>query len=40
MVGDWKNHNVNAICSMKYADPLTGFLTHKSVPCKVTKIKD
>lgn len=38
MAGDWKNHNVNAICSMKYADPLTGFLTHKSVPCKVTKI--
>ena len=39
MEGEWKKHNVNEICSMKYSDPLSGFLTFKSVPCKVTNIK-
>lgn len=39
MEGEWKKYNVNAICSMKYSDPLTGFLTHKSVPCRIKKVK-
>lgn len=37
MEGEWKKHNANKLCSMKYADSLCGFLTFKSVPCKVTK---
>lgn len=37
MEGEWKSHNVNKLCSMKYTDPLCGFLTHKSVPSKVVK---
>lgn len=37
MEGEWKNHNVNDICSMDYRDPISGFLTFKSLPCKIKK---
>lgn len=33
----WKNGNINDICSWNHRDPLSGFLTFKSVPCKVYK---
>lgn len=38
MEGDWKNHNVNDICSMDYADPISGYLTFKSLPCKIKRV--
>ena len=34
----WKNGNVNDLCSLDYADPMTGFVLIKSVPCRVEKI--
>ena len=36
----WKhgNVNVNDLCSLDYADPMTGFVLIKSVPCRVEKI--
>lgn len=37
MEGDWKKHNVNDVCSMDYRDPLSGYLTFKSVPCRIRK---
>lgn len=35
----WKDGNINDICSWNHRDPLSGFLTFKSVPCKVYKAK-
>ena len=34
----WKHGNVNDLCSLDYADPMTGFVLIKSVPCRVEKI--
>lgn len=39
MEGEWKRHNVNDICSMEYSDPLSGFLTFKSLPCRIRKVE-
>ena len=39
MEGEWKRHNVNDICSMEYSDPLSGFLTFKSLPCRIRKME-
>lgn len=39
MEGEWRKCNVNRLCSMSYSDPLSGFLTFKSVPCKIVKKK-
>ena len=36
----WKEVNVNDLCSLEYHDPITGFVTIKSVPCRVEKIQD
>ena len=33
----WKIGNVNELTSLTYNDPITGFVTMKSVPCKVEK---
>ena len=38
MAEPWKNGNVNDLCSLDYADPMTGFVLIKSVPCRVEKI--
>lgn len=35
----WRNGNVNELTSLDYHDPITGFVTFKSVPCRVDKIK-
>ena len=32
-----KEGNVNDLCSLKYADPISGFVLSKSVPCRVEK---
>ncbi len=31
----WKIGNVNELTSLAYNDPITGFVTMKSVPCRV-----
>ena len=33
----WRDGNVNDLCSLEYHDPITGFVTIKSVPCRVEK---
>lgn len=33
----WKYGNVNELTSLSYNDPVTGFVTIKSVPCRVEK---
>ena len=33
----WRSGNVNDLCSLDYHDPMTGFVTIKSVPCRVEK---
>lgn len=33
----WKIGNVNELTSLAYNDPITGFVTMKSVPCRVEK---
>lgn len=33
----WKFGNVNELTSLAYNDPITGFVTMKSVPCRVEK---
>lgn len=33
----WREGNVNELCSLDHRDPLTGFVTFKSVPCRVEK---
>lgn len=33
----WRDGNVNDLCSLDYQDPVTGFVTTKSVPCRVEK---
>ena len=40
MTKPWKEGNVNDLCSLEYHDPITGFVTIKSVPCRVEKIHD
>lgn len=35
----WKIGNVNELTSLDYNDPITGFVTMKSVPCKIEKIE-
>lgn len=35
MEGEWRNHNINNVCSMNYSDPISGFLILKSIPCRV-----
>ena len=40
MTKPWKEGNVNDLCSLEYYDPITGFVTIKSVPCRVEKIQD
>lgn len=40
MTKPWKEGNVNDLCSLEYHDPITGFVTIKSVPCRVEKIQD
>ena len=37
MTEAWKFGNVNELTSLAYNDPITGFVTIKSVPCKVEK---
>lgn len=37
MTEAWKVGNVNELTSLAYNDPITGFVTIKSVPCKVEK---
>ena len=37
MTEPWKEGNVNDLCSLKYADPISGFVLSKSVPCRVEK---
>ena len=34
----WKIGNVNELTSLDYNDPITGFPTMKSVPCRIEKI--
>lgn len=33
----WRSGNVNELTSLEYNDPITGFVTMKSVPCRVEK---
>ena len=33
----WHMGNVNELTSLDYNDPITGFVTMKSVPCRVEK---
>ena len=33
----WHQGNVNDLCSLDYNDPMTGFVTIKSVPCRVER---
>lgn len=33
----WKIGNVNAMTSLSYHDPITGFVAFKSVPCRIEK---
>ena len=33
----WRVGNVNELTSLDYNDPITGFVTMKSVPCRVEK---
>ena len=35
MLGEWKETNINEVCSMEYHDELSGFLLYKSMPCRV-----
>lgn len=35
MLGEWKETNINEVCSMQYHDELSGFLLYKSMPCRV-----
>ena len=37
MHGGWKAGNVNRLASMRYADPVSGFITYKSIPCRIKK---
>ena len=37
MFGDWKEENVNDLFSLRYHDPISGFVTIKSLPCRVVK---
>lgn len=37
MSGGWKTGNVNALTSLKYCDPVSGFICYKSVPCRVKR---
>ncbi|MCR4963472.1 MAG: molybdopterin-dependent oxidoreductase [Firmicutes bacterium] len=34
----WANGNVNDLCSLDYTDPISGFVTIKSVPCRMEKL--
>ena len=34
----WHDGNVNDLCSLEQCDPLTGFVTIKTVPCRVDKV--
>ena len=36
----WRIGNVNELTSLEYNDPITGFVTMKSVPCKVEKTEE
>ena len=38
MPRSWQEGHANEMCSMKYRDPLTGYVTIKSVPCRVEKL--
>ena len=33
----WRSSNVNDLCTLEYRDPLCGFITYKSVPCRILK---
>ena len=35
----WKEGNVNDLCSLDYHDAITGFVTIKSIPCRIEKSK-
>jgi len=37
MNDEWKNCNVNDLCSLDYYDPISGFVMIKSVPCRIEK---
>lgn len=37
MTEPWQIGNVNELTSLQYTDPITGFVTIKSVPCRVEK---
>lgn len=37
MVQAWRDGNVNKLASLQHRDPVTGFVTFKSVPCSVVK---
>ena len=39
MKGGWKEGNVNRLTSMKYSDPVSGFICYKSLPCRVRRIQ-
>ena len=34
----WQEGHANEMCSLKYRDPITGYVTIKSVPCRVDKL--
>lgn len=36
----WRIGNVNELTSLDYNDPITGFVTMKSVPCRIAKIQN
>lgn len=33
----WADGNVNDLCSLDYRDPISGFVTIKSIPCRIEK---
>lgn len=40
MTGGWKEGNVNRLASMRYTDPLSGYITYKSLPCRIKKAEN
>ena len=33
----WRDRDVNDICTMQFRDPVSGFITYKSMPCRLEK---
>lgn len=40
MLGGWKEGNVNRLASMRYSDPVSGFISYKSIPCRIRKAEE